>query len=171
MQAPQSVHRWGSVIMACLRCFSVSRVMICSGQAATQRPQPEHRLMLMAGTADSDIAKQILLLPFLDHLLFFVQRVVARAGSNHCRDRLLAGSSAAGTELVGWVVALLFSGRSRFHTPLTFVLAQGGEDFFVLGAVRKQQCGGVPSSTPHKPLCSVTRSGRKKIITLPRGPL
>ena len=127
--------------------------------------------MLMAGAAVSGIAKQILLLPFLDHLLFFVQRVVARAGGNHRRDRLLAGPSAAGTELVVRVIILQFFGRSRFHTPLTFVSAQGDEDFSVLGAVRKKRCGGVPSSTPHKPLCSVTRSGRKKIITLPRGPL
>jgi len=57
------------------------------------------------------------------------------------------------------------SHASHFHD------IRSDEDFSVLGAVRKKRCGGVPCSTPHKPLCSVTRSGREKIITLSRRPL
>ena len=106
-QAPQSVHCRGSVMTACLRCFSVSRVMILSGQAATQRPQPEQRSMVMVGITGSGI-KQFLLFPFFHHQLLFADRVVAGAGGDHSKLRLLAGTSTADAEFVERVVLLLF---------------------------------------------------------------
>lgn len=76
----------------------------------------------MTGAGESGIAKQILLFPFLYHLLFLVGRVVAGTGRNHGKLRLLTGTSAADAELVGRIMLLLFFFRSRFHTPLTFTI-------------------------------------------------
>lgn len=142
MQAPQRVQRSGAVMTACLRWPFTSRVMIRSGQAATQRPQPEQRATAMVGvafgsirslassrtprriviyacvvrssppasTAENNslvflgrllgIAEQVLLFPLLHHQLFPAQRIVARTGGDQGKGRLLAGTAAAGAELV-----------------------------------------------------------------------
>jgi len=70
MQRPHWVQRSASVTVACLRNWSVVRVMIRSGQAATQRPQPEQRTTDRIG-GSVGIAEQFRLLPLLKHLLFF----------------------------------------------------------------------------------------------------
>jgi hypothetical protein len=126
--------------------------MIRSGQTATQRPQPEQRLVSMSGAAFgclvvSGIAEQLLLLPLLDYLLFFVQRVVARAGGDYGGGRLLATSPAAGAELVGNLIILRFSGWSRFHTPLTFTVSAVMRILSFLSAACKQRHGGVHLGT------------------------
>lgn len=74
-QAPQRVQCSGWVRTACLRWPEVSRVIRCSGQAATQRPQPEQRAVSMSGNSlgfwgrSLGIAKQVLLFPLFGHLL------------------------------------------------------------------------------------------------------
>ena len=42
-QNPHRVHRFFTLITACLRCPETWRVMRCREQAATQRPQPVQR--------------------------------------------------------------------------------------------------------------------------------
>lgn len=74
--------------------------MIRSGQAATQRPQPEQRLTVMIG-GSAGIVEQFRLFPLLHHQLLLAQRVVAGTGGDQGKGRLLAAAAAAGAELVG----------------------------------------------------------------------
>lgn len=142
-QAPQRVQRSGELMTACLRCPEVSKVIRRCGQAATQRPQPEQRVVSTIGvafgsirslassraprriaiyacvarssppasTAENNslgflgrllgIAEQVLLFPFLNDQLLLAQRIVARAGGDQGKRRLLARAPTTGAELVG----------------------------------------------------------------------
>lgn len=114
MQRPHRVQRPASVTVARLRWSVVVRVMIRSGQAATQRPQPEQRVTARIG-GSAGIAEQSRLFPLFDHLLFLAQRIVARAGGDQGERGLLATASAAGAELVGSSVVLGCMGRLFGH--------------------------------------------------------
>lgn len=88
--------------------------MIRSGQAATQRPQPEQRLTVMIG-GSAGIVEQFRLFPLLHHLLLLAQRVVAGTGGDQGKGRLLAAAAAAGAELVGSGFGLDLMGRLLGH--------------------------------------------------------